>query len=252
MSTPRDARASARQQRQNNLQLPTFGLGRAELIRSRSPSPTAPGSFNFPPPPKKSARELEEEQFRDARTFNMATPEQLAAIREQLRDELRTEVRNEIRNETAVAAASVPDAIRKKPEIPPFDKAHVEIWIKRTENAFIRANISAVKEKFAFLETKFPVGFDPRIDEYLYGDATDAQWSSFIAYLRKDYGTTIQQRAAIFIDGLKRDGRRPSQFAASLDEKTKDVTIDDIKKEILLREMPTDVRRMLQERKSCR
>merc|ERR1711951_45899 len=115
----------------------------------------------------------------------MATQEQLDAIREQLR----REVRAEFRNETAAAAAAIPDAIRKKPEIPPFDKAHVEIWVKRTENAFIRANITAINEKFAFLETKFPVGFDPKIDEFLYGEATDDAWVSFLAYLRKEFGT---------------------------------------------------------------
>ena len=251
MTTPREARAAARQRREENLQFPNIGLGRADLIRSRSPSPSAPGSFIFPPPAKKSAKQIEEEQFHDALSFNtatMATPEQLAAIREQLRNELRNEVRNELRNETVAAAAAIPDAVRKKPEIPPFDKKHIDIWIKRTENAFVRANISAINEKFAFLETKFPVGFDPRIDEYLYGDATDTSWASFITYLRKEYGATIQQRASIFIDGFKRDGLRPSQYAAALDEKTKDVTLDDVKKEMLLREIPADVRRMLQER----
>ena len=178
----------------------------------------------------------------------MATEAQLAALRQQLRDELRDEVRTELRNETAAAAASIPDAIRKKPEIPPFDKTHVDIWIKRMENAFIRANIRAVNEKFAFLETKFPVAFDPKIDEFLYGDATDDAWTSFIAYLRKEFGSTKQQRASIVIDGFKLDGRRPSQYAAALVDKTKDITLDDVRKEMLLREMPPDIRRMLQER----
>ena len=236
----RDERAAARQQRRN-LQVPEIvlnhGLGRAELIRSRSPSPAAPapppGVFNFPPAPEAG-------QFENA----MATEEQLQA----LRDQIRSEVRAEFRNEAAASAASIPDAIRRKPEIPPFDKSHVEIWIKRTENAFIRANITSVNEKFAFLETKFPVGADPQIDEYLYGDATPAAWASFIAYLKKEFGPTTQQRAAIFLDGFKREGRKPSQYAAALIDKTKGVEIDDIMKEMLLREMPTDVRRMLQER----
>ena len=236
----RNERAAAREERRN-LQVPPIvvnhGLGRGDLIRSRSPSPAAPASapehFNFPPAPVAG-------QFNNA----MATEEQLQA----LRDQIRNEVRAEIRNETAVAAAGIPDAIRRKPEIPPFDKTHVEIWIKRTENAFIRANITAVNEKFAFLETKFNVGFDPRIDEFLYGDATPAAWTSFLAYLRKEFGPTKQQRAAIFLDGFKREGRKPSQYAAALIDKTKDVEIDDIMKEMLLREMPTDVRRMLQER----
>ena len=241
-SNSRDDRAAAREQRRN-LDVPPIvldhGLGRADIIRSRSPSPAAPapppGVFNFP-----AVTAPVNGQFDNA----MATEAQLAALREQIRNEVRAEVRNE----TASAAAAIPDAIRKKPEIPPFDKAHVEIWIKRTENSFIRANITAINEKFAFLETKFPVGYDPRIDEFLYGDATPDNWTAFLNYLRKEFGPSKQQRTAIFLDGFKREGRKPSQYVAALNDKTKDVTIDDIKKEMLIREMPVDVRRMLQER----
>ena len=165
-----------------------------------------------------------------------------------LRAELRAEIRAEFRNETAAAAAANPDAIRRKPEIPNFDKDHIEIWIKRTENSYIRANVTSVQEKFAFLETKFPVNFDPRVDEFLYGAASEDNWTAFLKYLRAEFGPTKQQRASVFIDGIKRDGRKPSQYAAALDDRTKGTSIDDIKKEMLLREMPTDVRRMLQER----
>ena len=239
MQTPREQRAAAREQR-NLLQLPTHGLGRADIIRSRSPSPAPAAQQNFNFPPQQAAPE--EDQFVDA--VNMATPEQLDEIREQLRDE----VRREIRNETTAAAAAIPDAIKRKPEIPAFNKDHIEIWIKRTEHAYTRAGITAVNDKFAWLETKFPVGTDPKVDEFLYGDATEDNWAAFLAYLRKEHGTTKQQRAAVFLDGFKRDGRRPSQYAAALVDKTKDVNIDDIRKEMLLREMPVDIRRMLQER----
>ena len=85
--------------------------------------------------------EEEEPIFR----FEMATPEQLDAIREQLRNE----IRNEVRNETVAAAAATPDAIRRKPEIPAFDKAHIDIWIRRTEHAYTRAVITSVSDKFA-------------------------------------------------------------------------------------------------------
>ena len=63
MSTPRDDRASAREDRRN-LRIPTVGLGRAELIRSRSPSPAAraAGAFIFPPP----RQQPEEDQFDEA------------------------------------------------------------------------------------------------------------------------------------------------------------------------------------------
>ena len=245
MSTPRDRRAAARKERQQHLQIPHFGAGRANAIRSRSPSPSSPGTFIFPEPPKKSSREAENEQFWDALNApTMATPEQLQAIR----DELRMEIRAEFRSEVAAAAAHVPDAIKRKPEIPPFDKRQIDNWIRRTENAFIRALCNTPREKFAFLETKFPVDFNPRINEYLWGEATQEKWNEFIAYLRQEYGATKQQKAAVILDGFKRDGKKPSQYAALLDEKTKGVTLDEIKKEMLIREMPTEVQRMLQER----
>ena len=176
--------------------------------------------------------------------FDMATPEQLAALRE----ELRAEIRNELRVGTAASAARDPDVIKRKPEIPTFDKEHVDYWIKRTENAFIRALITCPREKFAFLETKFPVNFNPRINDFLFGEATNATCTDFLQYLRDEYGPTKQQQASVLVDGFKRDGRRPSQYAAALNEKTKDVTLDDVKKEMLLREMPVEIRRMLQER----
>ena len=178
----------------------------------------------------------------------MATPEQLAAIRDQLRNELRNEVRAELRSEAAATAASIPDAIKRRPEIPAFDKNHIHHWIRRTENAFVRALITSPREKFAFLETKFPVDLNPRINDYLWGAATQARWDEFLDYLRAEYGPTKQQRASVFIDGFRRDGKKPSQYAALLNDKTKDVTIDDIKKEMLIREMPVEIQRMLQER----
>ena len=240
MSNSRDNRAASREQRRH-LQILA---NRHDRIRSRSPSPAPEATSSRQPSPKRSAREIEDDQFQDALNFSMATPAQLAAIR----DELRNEIRNEFRAEAAAAAAGIPDAIRRKPEIPAFDKSHIDIWIRRTEHAYTRAGITAVGDKFAWLETKFPVGADPNIDEFLYGTATQAEWTNFLAYLRKEYGKTKQQKAAIILDGLKRDGRRPSQYIATLDDKTKDVTIDDLKKEMLLREMPADIRRMLQER----
>ena len=138
-SNSRDERAAARETRRN-LEVPPIvlnhGLGRGDLIRSRSPSPAAPapppGVFNFPPAPSPVR-----DQFQNA----MATEEQLEALRQQIRNE----VRAEFRNETAAAAAAIPDAIRKKPEIPPFDKAHVEIWVKTSENALLRENTPASK-----------------------------------------------------------------------------------------------------------
>ena len=112
----------------------------------------------------------------------------------------------------------------------------------------IRALIASPREKFAFLEAKFSCNFNSRINEFLWGSPTEENYNEFLAYLRKEYGPTKQQKAAIILDGFKRDGRKPSQYVAALIEKTKDITLDDIHKEMLVREMPVEIRRMLQER----
>ena len=136
---------------------------------------------------------------------------------------------------------------RKRPDLPKFDAKNIEIWIRRTEAAYCRAAVTAPKDKFAFLESLFDVGFNPKIDAFLYGDATDAQWTAFLTYLRKEYGRTQQQKAAAVLDGISRDGRRPTQLLAFIDSQLDDVSIDDIKKEMLLRQLPREVRHALSE-----
>ena len=49
-------------------------------------------------------------------------------------------------------------------------------------------------------------------------------------HLRREQAPSKQQKASVFIDGFKRDGQKPSQYAAALEEKTKGVTLEDIKK----------------------
>lgn len=149
------------------------------------------------------------------------------------------------------AAQPAPDAsstsFRKKPDLPKFDPKNVDIWIRRVESAYTRASISSATEKFAFLETLFDVGYNPKIDEFLYGTATDARWEDFLKYLKKEYGRTKQQQAASVLDGISREGRRPTQLLAFIDEQLGDITIEDIKKEMLLRQLPHEVRHALAE-----
>ena len=133
----------------------------------------------------------------------------------------------------------------KKPDLPAFDKNNIEIWIKRVESAYIRVNITDAKIKFAHLESKFSVGEDPKVDSFLYGDATDANWAALLAYFRKRYGKTKKERASILLSGIPRNGKTPSQLAAALNERVGDITIDDLKKEQLLRQLPLDVHKQI-------
>ena len=80
MPTPREERASAREQRQNLLQIPNHGLGRGDLIRSRSPSPVGLGAFNFPPPPAQA----QPNQFENADAAIMGDQETIRALTEAL------------------------------------------------------------------------------------------------------------------------------------------------------------------------
>ena len=145
----------------------------------------------------------------------------------------------------ALAAATGNQNSRKKPDLPAFDPKHIEIWIRRVEAAYTRVNITAAKDKFAHLEAKIGVDLNPKINEFLYGESTDARWTEFVDYLKSEYGKTKRQRAQVFLQGVRREGRRPSQLLASIKESTKDVSIDDIHKEMILQELPVDVQRAL-------
>ena len=110
------------------------------------------------------------------------------------------------------------------------------------------SRISLPKDKFAFLESKFAVGANPSINEYLYGPATEESWQSFMAFLKEEYGRTVRQEAQFLLGQHSRDNRKPSQMLAHLNDKTKRVSIDDIKKEIIISSLPPNVQQMIAER----
>ena len=222
MPTPREERASARGQRQDLLQIPNHGLGRGDLIRSRSPSPVGLGAFNFPPPPAQA----QPDQFENTDAANMGDQETIRALTEALQ---------------GMKASS------RKPELPAFDKNNVEIWVKRVDNAFRRAGITDSKDKFAHIEGKFAVDTDARIQAFIFGDGTDEEWTAFMQYLKDRYGKTKSQRAAIILDGVKREGRLPSEMFAFIMEKVGTLTVDDLVREMVIRELPTDIQRTIHE-----
>ena len=137
-------------------------------------------------------------------------------------------------------------ALTRKPELPTFDTSNIDIWIRRVENAFTRAAINNVKDKFAFLESKIGTNADPKIIEFLCVDPpTNATWSGFLTYLRKRYGRTKRQQIQSLITGTEFDGLQPSAVCALMKEKAGTVTVDDIVKEQIYRRLPVDLQRHL-------
>ena len=151
--------------------------------------------------------------------------------------------------EAAVAAAlanqtSQVQALRR-PDLPPFDPQNIDIWIKRIEFAYTRSNIVAVKDKFAFLEKLFNAKDDPRVNAFLWGDHTFEKWNEFLEYLRERYGRTKKQEVYSLLNGVPREGRRPTVLADHIRQLTPNVSVDDIRKEVLLKELPAEVRQHL-------
>ena len=130
----------------------------------------------------------------------------------------------------------------RKPDLPSFDKRNVEIWTRRVENAFIRANVSTARDKFAYVESKIGVDADHKINKFLYGAATEDNWNNFMAYLKERYGKKDRDKTAAILDPVPRNGRLPSDYIAFLQEKADDVTVEQLIKEKMLRELPNDVR----------
>ena len=232
MTTPRDERAAAREERRH-LQLPHFGIARGDAVRSRSPSPTTPGRFLFPPPatsPKRSTTEIENDQFLDALTYVPT---------------------NNMADQTVQALAAALQGMKvssRKPDLPAFDPKNIDIWLKRVDNAYRRAGVTDAKDKFAFIEPKFAVDADPRINELLFGEGTAAEWAEFETYLRDRYGGTKAQQASIILDGVQREGKLPSEMFALVKEKIGAITVDDIVKEMVLRELPIEIRRTIHDK----
>ena len=157
---------------------------------------------------------------------------------------------------TAAAAAAIRDAmdtrtrditsLTRKPDLPPFDKANIDVWIRRVENAFTRAAIISVKDKFAFLESKIGADADPKITEYFCtSPLTNDTWDEFVAYLKKRYGRTKRQQVQSLISGTEFDGLQPSAVVSLMKEKAGSITIDDIIKEHVYRRLPVDLQRQL-------
>ena len=255
---------------------PSRGRGRG----SRSPSPLAlPGAKFFTPAFAHQQEEEPEDSFADAEEvgtmpFNDhippdATPEEIRRIADQARQENEILRRNQDRITAALEAASqaassataalqalalnIPQTThpaanskRKRPELPALDKTNIHIWIQRVESAYAREDVTDPKQKFAFLESIIGVNLGPTINNFMFGEATVENWTAFLEHLKDIYGPTKETRCSIYLDGIKRNGLRPSDHLALIQDRVKDVTLDDLQKQLILRELPTDVKKLVQ------
>ena len=227
---------------------------------SRSPSPLATPRANFFPPAFAQQQEQEpEDSFADAEEDEMpfndqippdAGPEELRRIAEQARQENLTMQQNQAQltaaleaataalqalagNNNAGAATTATNPKRKRPELPPLDKDNIHIWIQRVESAYAREEVTDPKQKFAFLESIIGVNLGPTINNFMFGEATAQNWTAFLDHLKDVYGPTKEARCSIFLDGLKRNGLRPSDHLALIRDRAKDVSIDDLQKQLV-------------------
>ena len=260
--------------------------GRGSPFASRSPSPSAHtgvGAAFFPRhSPAPEPEERDDDTWADADNHNNMTNDQhipgdasideVRRIAEQALREAQTmrvqqdRMTTALENATQIAAAataalqalslgnnarsepvpSIPK--RKRPDLPTLDKANIHIWIKRVEAAYAREDVTDPKQKFAFLESIIGVNMGPTINSFMFGEASQANWENFLLHLKDTFGPTKQMRCSTFLDGVKRDRRRPSDHLALIRDKAKDVTIDDLEKQLVFRGLPQDVQKLLQDK----
>ena len=241
------AEGAVTRSRANNLSAPLTRHQRAlQARRSPSPSPTSQGHFPFPPPSldmsttptmaNPSSHSIED-------IIKIATASAQAAARE-----LAATILTPATPDAAAASIAAASQTVKKVELPQFDKKNIHTWIRRVEAAFGRAGVTTAKDKFFFIEAKLDVNLNPKINEFLCGESTDDTWDQFLQYLQEEYGRSKEQQAALFLRGIPRDGLRPSQHLARIKDLTKDITLDDLMKEMVLKDLPTHVRQSLAER----
>ena len=208
----------------------------AQLQARRSPSPSSQDRF-FPTDPE---------------TATMATPPILSV--DDIVKIATASAQAAAKEFAAAANATTPDVSLaasqsiKKVELPTFDKRNIHVWIRRVEAAFGRAGVTQPQDKFFFIESKIDVNLNPKINEFLCGDSTERAWNDFLLYLKEEYGKTKEQQASAFLNGIPRDGLRPSQHLAKIRDLVKDITLDDLIKEMVLKDLPGSVRQALAER----
>ena len=137
---------------------------------------------------------------------------------------------------------------KRKPELPPWDPKNLEAWIRRAENAFIRAGITEAKDKFAHLESVISVDLHPTINQFFNGTASEENFDSLLAFLRERYGRTKEQKVKAVLGGVRRNSRLPTDLMALLKDQVDDVTIEDILKVHLYSELPQSVRENLSDK----
>ena len=216
-----------------------------------------------PPPPQLTRMEITEERFRalmelserqakqleDANAFANQAASQIREAHRQLQASQQnvTDLTNAFNNLSAQPRPlTVSSAPKKKPDLPPFDSKNVLVWIRRVEAAYSRVGVIEPKDKFAWMESIFQVKLDPKIDAFLYSDNNTAEkWAEFIAYLKFQYGPTTKQKTLKLMGEIPRHDLTPSQYLTQMVEDTKDVTIDNIRKEHLLKTIPPHIRQIM-------
>ena len=187
----------------------------------------------------------QQQQMLDAQATFDAQRQQLEESSRQM--ERQQETINQLSNAfSTLTTTTVSTPSRKKPDMPAFDQQNVLIWLRRLQAAYDRANVTAAKDKFAYLESTFDITFNPIINDFLFNTQnTDDDWNQFVAYMKLEYGPTRRQKARKLIGELPRNGMKPSQYMAQLEEEVRDVTLDDVKKEHLLKTIPPRIREIL-------
>ena len=222
---------------------------------SAAAAATAAAPQQQPPPPQPTMPTVEE-QLAEFRRIAEQQQAQLQQYEQQQRDQMAAFAQSQqtvaqlsqaLATLTANTAATPaqPPPQRKRPEMPPWDPKRINVWIRRLTAAYQRAGVVLAKDKFAFLESTFEVNSNPKINEFLYGTNTDDDWDNFLDFLRQEFGTTIRQRAQLLIKEYPRQGLKPSQYLSQMNEDTQGVEIDHIKREQLLKSLPSRVRELL-------
>ena len=190
----------------------------------------------------------QQQQMVDAQSTFEAQAQQLRDSAEQLRQQQQTinQLSSAFQTLTTATAATTTTTSRKKPEMPAFDQQNILVWLRRLQAAYDRAGVVLAKDKFAYLESTFDINFNPIINNYLFNtNNTDEDWVSFVAYMKQEYGPTIRQKARKLIGDLPRNGMKPSQYLSQLEDEVRDVKLDDVKREHLLKTIPPRIREIM-------
>ena len=130
-------------------------------------------------------------------------------------------------------------------QLPPFLPDDPETWFVITEARFVNANITTSNTRFNRLVGHLPADVINAVKTIVLNPPGENPYEELKTAILDRFRAPTQTRAAKFLDDEPLGGRDILRYAQEMDDNTRGLTLDDLKRIKILRALPAAVRNVL-------